>query len=362
MSSINYKRMLSAIVTLSHEYGAEEYVVGGGGNSSCKNSKTLWVKPSGMRLADMTEESFVALDRSSLAGLYEFEAPDDPRARENAVTSIVMDSVRPDSSGRPSVEAPLHDSLAYRYVLHVHPALVNGLTCAREGDTACRKLFPEILWIDYTDPGFTLCMRVRKAIEQYSRTRGVQPGIIFLQNHGVFVGGDSLDDIRGRYAQLSQRLEKAYAEARVPLSLPLEILGSIPECDTIASAWQAVRPEASPPVVLAAAPMPVAEGPLTPDHIVYAKAFPLIGEATPERLEAFRRDRGYLPKVVVTDHAVFAAAPTEQEAELILKTVHNGAWIKQLAAAFGGVRFMDAVSTAFIENWEAEAYRRQMSG
>lgn len=361
MSSVNHKRMLTAISKFSREFGTDEYVVAGGGNSSCKNSKTLWVKPSGTRLADMTEDSFVALDREKLAELYDFEVPADPHQREKAVTAIVKSSVLPDSSGRPSVEAPLHDSMAYRYVLHVHPALVNGLTCAMEGENACRRLFPELLWIPYIDPGYTLCMQVRESIAQYSRTRGVQPANILLQNHGVFVGGDSLDDIRSRYTSLAQGLEKAYAEAEVPTRLPLKNLGATPGCQKVAAAWKAASPEAPPPVVQAAEPMPVPEGPLTPDHIVYAKAYPLAGEATPERLAEFRREHGYAPKVVFTENAVYAIGASETEAEMILKTVHNGARIQQLAKAFGGVRFMDERSTAFIENWEAESYRRQVN-
>ena len=39
-----------------------DYVRGGGGNTSCKDAATLWVKPSGTTLAGMTPDTFVAVE------------------------------------------------------------------------------------------------------------------------------------------------------------------------------------------------------------------------------------------------------------------------------------------------------------
>lgn len=41
---------LQTITALSHEFGTADYVKGGGGNTSCKDETTLWVKPSGTTL------------------------------------------------------------------------------------------------------------------------------------------------------------------------------------------------------------------------------------------------------------------------------------------------------------------------
>ena len=53
---------LETIVELSHEFGADDYVKGGGGNTSVKNGTTLWVKPSGTTLGGLTTETFVAMN------------------------------------------------------------------------------------------------------------------------------------------------------------------------------------------------------------------------------------------------------------------------------------------------------------
>ena len=122
--------ILQAITELSHEYGTSDYVRGGGGNTSCKDEHTLWIKPSGVTLADLTTESFVAIDRGKLAKLYSIEAPTDSSGREILVKEMMEQAILPETPGRASVEAPLHDSLQARYVVHTHPAVVNGMTCA----------------------------------------------------------------------------------------------------------------------------------------------------------------------------------------------------------------------------------------
>ena len=104
--------ILDAITELSHEFGSTDYVKGGGGNTSCKDVDTLWVKPSGTTLAAMTSETFVALDRAKIAPLFAAATPADPAAREALVKDIMAAAVKPGSSGRPSVEAPLHESHA----------------------------------------------------------------------------------------------------------------------------------------------------------------------------------------------------------------------------------------------------------
>jgi len=73
--------ILQTITDLSHEFGTADYVRGGGGNTSCKNERTLWVKPSGTTLATLTPQTFVALDRKKLSDLFHIQTPADSSAR-----------------------------------------------------------------------------------------------------------------------------------------------------------------------------------------------------------------------------------------------------------------------------------------
>ena len=76
---------LKTIVELSHEFGTDDYVKGGGGNTSVKNKTTLWVKPSGTILGGLTAETFVAMNRAKINELYEVETPAVAAEREELV-------------------------------------------------------------------------------------------------------------------------------------------------------------------------------------------------------------------------------------------------------------------------------------
>jgi hypothetical protein len=114
--------------------------------------------------------------------------------------------------------------------------------------------------------------------------------------------------------------------------------------------------------VCAEGPFQLADGPISPDHIVYMKAYALVGEPTADALAAFERRHGYLPRVLGTAAAVFAVGTSESSAALAMELAKDGALVRQLAAAFGGVVYMDERAAGFIDRWEVEAYRRKVAG
>jgi rhamnose utilization protein RhaD (predicted bifunctional aldolase and dehydrogenase) len=82
---------------------------------------------------------------------------------------------------------------------------------------------------------------------------------------------------------------------------------------------------------------------------------------TVENLRAFKEARGYAPRIVLTDHAVLGVASTEKNAKLALTLAMDGAIVRRLARAFGGMQLLSDASRAFIENWEVEAYRAKQA-
>ena len=352
--------MLEIITELSHAFGSAKYVKAGGGNTSCKTADTLRGKPSGTTLAGLTPKTFVAMDRSVLSRLYTAETPVVPADREALVKDMMAAAVKPETPGRASVEAPLHDSISARYVVHTHPAVVNGLTCAVGGRAAAAKLFPDALWVPYVDPGYTLCMVVRKAIQAALAERGVEPSLLFLENHGVFVSGDTEESIRATYARVMDVLETAYAKAGVTTDV---CAGVVPPESRVA-VWRQVLCEglgADASAVAVAGRFDAGCGPISPDHIVYAKSYPFEGVLTADNLRAFKAARGYAPRVVITDSAVLGVGVNEKAARLSLELALDGAVVKHLARAFGGLQYLSDRSREFIENWEVESYRSKQA-
>lgn len=349
---------LRALTVLSHEFGTSEYVKGGGGNTSVKLGDTLWIKPSGTTLAGLQPDQFVAVDRRRLAALYAMEVPPDETEREARVKDLMMASVIGGSRGRPSVETPLHDVLNAVFVVHTHATLVNGLTCAREGDAVAARLFPDALWVPYTDPGFTLSMEVRSRVADHAAHRGRQPAVILLENHGLFVSGDTPDEVRNLYRHVMNVLRDEYAKAGISLDLKYRSEALDDELREIAGVLASLL-GADASAASSCAPFEVAEGPLTPDHMVYAKAWPYTGPLNSRHLDHFRARRGYPPRVIVTPAGVFGIGRTPPAARLALELAQDGGLVRQLAMAFGGVQYMSEAACRFIESWEVESYREQ---
>jgi len=344
--------LLDTITALSHAFGTDRYVKGGGGNTSAKNADTLWIKPSGTTLAGLTPAGFVALNRRKINELYDTPTPADAKAREALVKDLMAAAVE-NRAGRPSVEAPLHNVFDTVYVVHTHPAAVNGMTCAVKGEAFCREHFPEALWVEYIDPGYTLSMEVRLRIQEYVKRHGRQPSVLMLKNHGVFVAGDTAAGIHSIYDGLMRVLEDTYAAAGVTLDVPVQALP--PDPATEARLHELFGTEAAH--IADGGRFEVAPGPLSPDHLVYARAFPFTGDLTPATAQAYKAKHGFAPKIAVTAGHVYGLGTTRRNADLALTFALDGALVFRLAQVFGGVEWMTDAARAFIENWEVESYR-----
>ena len=101
------KMALREITELSNFYGSDPaYVLAGGGNTSFKDDRYLYVKPSGVSLAKITEKDFVRMERAIIRECFAWTEFADASEREARVKSLMAYAVAPGSSGRPSVEAP----------------------------------------------------------------------------------------------------------------------------------------------------------------------------------------------------------------------------------------------------------------
>jgi hypothetical protein len=111
-------------------------------------------------------------------------------------------------------------------------------------------------------------------------------------------------------------------------------------------------------------------GPVTPDQIVYAGSWPLwldlrsvdaqeMVEAVGAALLSHVDARGALPAIVVVDRlGLFAAGETASQADTARDVYIDAIRIGFGALQLGGVRVLASAGRRFIEEWEAEAYRR----
>jgi rhamnose utilization protein RhaD (predicted bifunctional aldolase and dehydrogenase) len=260
-------------------------------------------------------------------------------------------------AGRPSVEAPLHNILNTRFVVHTHPFLVNGLTCAKGGEAATKQLFPDALWVEYIDAGYTLSVELKGRIEQYTLEQGKGPAVILLKNHGIFVAADSAEEIRDLYAGVIDTLRLEYEKAGITATL--EIVDAEPDPPTEERIRQLFGTDAQH--VVSCGMFVCVPGPITPDHLVYARAFPFTDELSEEAVAKYKAKHGFAPKVVIGANHVFGIGTTLNNAELALELAQDGAQVMQRVQAFGGIDYMSDRAREFIENWEVESYRQSVA-
>lgn len=351
--------LLAEITTLSHEFGVPKYIKAGGGNTSAKDATTMWIKPSGITLLELQPATFVAVSRDKVAELYTVTPPPDVHDREAMVKDMVVGSVCPGYKGRPSVETPLHNAFEVPYVVHTHPPMVNGMTCATGGRARCAKLFPDSVWVEFIDPGYALSIHVRNCIETYKKQHGKEPTVVFMENHGVLVAGQTPADIRKTYADIHAVLQKEYDKAGIPVELKFGPAADAATIEKTKAQIKATFGEAAAGVAYER-PFQVAQGPISPDHIVYMRTHAFFGEPTPENAAEFAKKHKFKPRIIVCKAGVFGLGPTEKEAGLAIELARDGAVIMQLAPAFGGIQYMTQRAVDFIDSWEVEAYRRSL--
>lgn len=386
-------KQIEDLIAISRKFGQDSrFVIAGGGNTSYKDENRLWVKASGHALATITEDGFAVLDRALLNEMGEKAYNEDTAIREEQVKNdLSVACITKDR--RPSVETSLHNCMGFAFVVHLHPTLVNGLMCSVNAEAACKEIFPDALYIEYTDPGYTLFKKVYDRIKAYKAEKGKEPQVIFLQNHGIFVGGDTTAEIEGIYSEVLGKLEAKVA------ALPE---GDTAVSETVTDVVPAIRQMlsrsgrgfktlkvtknalvdffidgCSVTSTGSVTDCPGKSGfdkiakPFTPDIIVYCKSSYIFIEAesdeeilkqVEEEIEAFVSGKGYTPKVLlIKGIGLIAVGDSSRNAQIITDVFTDAMKIAFYAQSFGGEHPMERAWIDFIDNWEVENYRRKVA-
>ena len=367
---------LNVIAEISHFYGSDErYVLAGGGNTSFKNEENLYIKGSGTALATIPPEGFVKMSRAGLANIWTKTYSKDKDEREAEVLKDMMSArCEGEENKRPSVETLLHNLFKQQYVLHVHPAIVNGLTCAVNGKAEVESLFENAIWIEETEPGYVLAAKCRERINEYEAKTGKNADLLFLQNHGIFFAADDKEGIDALVKSVMTVLEEKSALKPDLTKVEAEDLAVVDELKSyIAEAYgnePFVKFTLNREVEKLCASKEAFEvlmQPMSPDHIVYCKAIPMFIECfckdcIKEKFNAFVKEHGYAPKIVFSkDVGMFAIGNNEKDASTVTNVWLDAVKISVYAQNFGGVRHMAPDMVDFIVNWEVESYRSKVA-
>lgn len=373
---------IKQLLEISRFYGSDKnFVIAGGGNTSYKDDQSIWIKASGEPLSELTENGLVTLSREKLHHISLNEYSDDTLTREDQVkTDLLKSVIDPFRFKRPSVETSLHEMINYRFVVHLHPTQINGIMCSRNARNITIQLFGnDVLFVPYTDPGYTLFKRLEADITEFRKINGSDPKIIFLENHGVLVGADTIDEIKSIYSEIICKIEK-----QIPGISDTEQLPYNPVMHRVLPVIRMLLSDDKPKIIRYRHNSLISRYyssqqefhkislPVTPDIIVYCKTRYLYIEqsSTPEKiLNSFRsqlprfiNEYGYNPKVIVIRNAgIFAIEDSYTSAEAVLDIYEDLVKISHYAEHNGGIKFLTPEQAGFIDQWEVENYRRKVS-
>lgn len=362
------------IVSISRYYGRNpDYVIAGGGNTSYKEGDRLWIKASGISLADIDESGFVCLSRKKLDRIADAAYSEDNAKREQEVKEDLMAAVIDDKNKRPSVETSLHNLFNYRFVIHTHPTTVNALLCSVNAKKITEELFgKEVMFVEYTDPGYTLFKKTGEVLNNYIEMYDREPRIIFLENHGVIVCADNAGDVYGftdkTSSTISSRFFKKlpsldFLSPRVSSQIMIDGINEYLNTRNLVPAFRSNK--LIEMFVQDSNEFSRTSRPFTPDNIVYCKSEYLFSGGDAERvisdIEAFENRYGYFPGIIGLEKTgLISAGINKQSAQRSLEVFQDMMKISFLSENFGGPKFLGKEETDFIDNWEAENYRRRL--
>ena len=282
-----------------------DLVLHGGGNTSVKSRHTtlfgdevdvLLVKGSGADLVDIDEGGFSSLRLEAVLRLARLESLSDAEMARQ----LLLASTTPEAP-KPSVETIVHAVLPHKFVDHSHADAVVTLTNSPVAEAALEEAYgDEVIVIPYVMPGFKLARACAERVGE-----GIGAGVlgVVLMNHGLFTFGDTAKESYDRMIEAVARAE-AYLDRHRPRSRPRPRPGPDRVVPVVrAELRRAVSEAAGSPVVIAShrddevmaflgrsdlATM-TQRGPVTPDHVLRTKPWPLLGRDVGAYSAAYRR-------------------------------------------------------------------------
>lgn len=183
-----------------------EQVQAAGGNTSLKADGILWVKASGLWLADaLARDVFVPVRLDEvLAGVAADIA--DP------VGPAVIGELNPGGL-RPSIETTLHALLPHRVVVHTHSVRTLAFAIREDGPERLTERLDGLAWafVPYRKPGLPLTRDIAAILRD-------RPGadVLVLGSHGLVVGAATVDAAVALLAEVERRLEAPALLAPAP--------------------------------------------------------------------------------------------------------------------------------------------------
>ena len=331
---------LQQLSTFSKYVGQRiDLVQAGGGNSSVKHNDSLFIKSSGISMANITPSSgYSIINNTKLT--YDI--------CNNAVQDVMKYTIMK-TSKRPSIETYMH-AILKKYTLHLHPIQVNRILIRSDARTIMNALFPEALVIDYFTPGIKVCDEIKRTYNNEN--------IIFLLNHGLILTSDDYTNIYKYLDYVIEKIDSYTEENKIHVDLTrykyvsditrfiydkLEIQTAIYLCEN-----QTINH------FLKADQKTLKESHTVPDELIYCG----IKIAFIDHLQdicSYNIIYQEIPKIIIINHNIYIISNSITKCREIEEVL-----LSKLLIADNNQKktFLSSDEICFLNNWDAEKYRQ----
>ncbi len=335
-----------------------DLVQAGGGNTSVKTSnRMMYIKASGFELKDLAGGKGIASVEQTPAMQDTFE--DFSEWNKRCVNS--------DKKLRPSIEVSMH-ALLGDVVMHTHPVLALGFLCVKNSKERVDSIFRgriDFLYVPYARPGIELGILLKETLKTAASAR---PPVIFLENHGIVVGGNTAKEVIKTHEKVLNILqhhdenhsrvsgfELFKPEDSIDIDLLRAIRASAPEFPSLAC-MRAVNGAAS-------------KGILFPDAAVYCGGDFIeldvkhknIGPGIVTQVHKFKKIWNHPPHIWKIGDFFICAAKTISNAQSVAEAWWAHETANFIAGRLGSPRYLSLEMVHELMNWEAELYRKNLS-
>ena len=381
-------KQLQDLVKISNTVGADSSLVqGGGGNTSVKSDdgKYMYIKASGTALKDMNaKRGWRRLRRAAVLDILADKslAKMNVNARELTMVKRLLaacdDNVR--GKVRPSVECPMHAVLD-TCVIHLHAVTTQAYTSAKNGKAEILRVFKDErfppLWIPYANPGFELGHKVFSLVSGYIKKHGRQPGVLFMEKHGLLVTAGSAEGALRLVRKVIRRCRAGLGKSR-SAAIKTASNKQIEACKQNITRALLETTGTKTDVVFCLNPtikrflaeenpgQMLRYGALTPDELVFVNGAILwVKNGKYETVEAkikraLSKDQSVPAALVIRNVGLFIA--TKPALVPVARDVAVGSlFIRRNAQDMGGINALTGRQRDFIKQWEAEQFRVQLA-
>ena len=319
-------------LALSQKIGSNPLLVQGpGGNTSFKHNDQMWIKASGTELANaLTQDIFVAVDPRK--AILELDGAGDGSCR-----SALID---PNGKLRPSIETTFHAMFNAKFVFHYHSVNTICHAIAVEGRQFLDEKLAGLRWVStpYRKPGIPLSKAIRDAVGN----QDVQ--VIILNNHGVIILGETVQQIDELINEVEQRLKMPVLAPSHPSAQQQPFAG-----------WERID-EVAALVMDSTTLSRATSGTYYPDHVVFlGPALPVVDQ---DDIKQINTSDFPVPVVLVRNHGAYLKTDSTASQRSMLHCVHD---VLVRTPSQWQLEPIGTEAETELLNWDAEKYRQMLA-